>query len=420
MKVLYIFSGSYPYSVAGENTFIPQELDKYCAVFDKVILIPRSCEGFLDSYHHENLEILTDYSNLCVSSKKSYKLLIRSLFSYELWMELFRYNPLFYCYNPKRFLAILSANYFFYQVKDLLTNILVKYDDASTFKCVMTYWFDETTTVISRLKININSFVTRSHGYDLYDFRSRLNFFPFRFTALEALDFVFTASYDGMYYLRKKYPKFCNKIIQASLGMYNPNIVNKQNNSQILKIVSCSFLQPVKRIDKIIDALIILENRGKIKIEWTHIGNGPLFNIISQRIKSFEGKNVEMKLLSFTSQKDLFKIYEENPFDLFLNVSQSEGRPVSIMESLACGIPVLATNVGGNPEIVNDKVGYLIDVNFSVTDLADILEEINCNRVELFERRKQTFHYWDKNFNADHCFDFIIERIFTRDENTYS
>ena len=49
-----------------------------------------------------------------------------------------------------------------------------------------------------------------------------------------------------------------------------------------------------------------------------------------------------------------------NDFDLFVNMSLSEGIPVSIMEAISFGIPIIATNVGGNAEIVNDETGVLI------------------------------------------------------------
>lgn len=52
-----------------------------------------------------------------------------------------------------------------------------------------------------------------------------------------------------------------------------------------------------------------------------------------------------------------------NDFDLFVNMSLSEGIPVSIMEAISFGIPIIATNVGGNAEIVNDETGVLIPVN---------------------------------------------------------
>ena len=60
------------------------------------------------------------------------------------------------------------------------------------------------------------------------------------------------------------------------------------------------------------------------------------------------------------SNNKVFELYRTTPIDLFINVSKSEGIPVSIMEALSVSIPVLATNCGGIEEIVNNEVGYII------------------------------------------------------------
>ena len=173
-------------------------------------------------------------------------------------------------------------------------------------------------------------------------------------------------------------------------------------------------MQPVKRLDLIFKALEILNLSDKIKIKWVHIGNGPLFNYFQDILNDFKCNNIEIEFLNYYNQKVLFEYYKNNAFDLFLNVSESEGRPVSIMEALACGIPVLATNVGGNPEIVNNKVGFLIDGNLTPEMLADKLEEIYFNRSELLKKRKETFYYWNNNFNALNSYDFILNKMLNK------
>ena len=70
--------------------------------------------------------------------------------------------------------------------------------------------------------------------------------------------------------------------------------------------------------------------------------------------------------------------------DLFLNVSESEGVPISAMEAIASGVPVMATNVGGTPEIIDNEVGYLLDKDI---DFNDASEKIHSYLKKSFEEK---------------------------------
>ena len=95
-------------------------------------------------------------------------------------------------------------------------------------------------------------------------------------------------------------------------------------------------------------------------------------------------------------------VYQKHPPSLFINVSESEGIPVSIMEALSCGLPIIATDVGGISEIVDDHVGVLVDKDFVFNDISNAISELINNRKQY---SKMAFSKWkdvcneEKNFS---------------------
>lgn len=122
-------------------------------------------------------------------------------------------------------------------------------------------------------------------------------------------------------------------------------------------IVTASRLGPPKDFDTLLKAFRII--RDKINAKLLIIGEGPY----EQRIKDIIS---ELKL-----DNDVYMLgFQDNPFkyiarsDVFVLSSLSEGLPSSIIEAMALGIPVVATNCPSGPsEIIRDRInGFLVPV----------------------------------------------------------
>ena len=102
------------------------------------------------------------------------------------------------------------------------------------------------------------------------------------------------------------------------------------------------------------------------------------------------------------SNHDIHTFYQSSPQDVFVNVSESEGVPVSIMEAISHGIPVIATNVGGTNEIVeNDVNGFLLPVDFKNEDLQSLLNIfLNMNEATYSLLQRESRKVWSDKFNA--------------------
>jgi glycosyltransferase involved in cell wall biosynthesis len=182
----------------------------------------------------------------------------------------------------------------------------------------------------------------------------------------------------------------------SRLGKFNNYKIDveKQSN-EVFFICSCSALTNIKRVERIIN--VISEIKG-FKINWVHFGSGPneveLLKYAKEKLSShtFEFKGN-------TKNKHILEFYANNFIDLFINLSDSEGIPVSIMEAQSFGIPVLATNVGGTNEIVNDLNGFLINPAISDIEIAEIIK-LNFNK-DLTNKRIESRNNWNKNYNAE-------------------
>jgi glycosyltransferase involved in cell wall biosynthesis len=93
--------------------------------------------------------------------------------------------------------------------------------------------------------------------------------------------------------------------------------------------------------------------------------------------------------------------YKSNRVDLFVNLSIVEGLPVSIMEALSYGIPILATAVYGTPEAINENEnGYLLDVNFKIEELIGKLSFLMENKNVLEKMREASLKIYQERFHA--------------------
>jgi len=254
------------------------------------------------------------------------------------------------------------------------------------------YWGRETSEILGFLKTKAK-IIVRYHGYDLYEERNN-NYIAFRTNQLKKLDYAVFVSEQGEKYLRNLYYSIKFKTKLSRLGTQSHGL-SKQSNDGVFRIVSCSSVIPLKRVDLIANAIMKLN----FKVEWTHIGAGILFNNLKKQIENAP-ENIKINLIGQISAAEVPNFYSKQQVDLFINASTTEGLPVSVMEVLAAGIPVLATDVGGTSELVDDIVGKLLPADLS----ANLLFEEITNFYQLsFTRkeaiRKNAFNIFENKVN---------------------
>ena len=178
-----------------------------------------------------------------------------------------------------------------------------------------------------------------------------------------------------------------------------------------MKILTISRLVPVKRINLLVEVL----NNITIELEWVHFGGGELKNELKNNIKLLP-TNISVDLKGEWKNKEMMNFIKNNHFDVFINISESEGLPVSIMEVISFGIPVFATNAGGTNEIVSSRTGKLFDVNLNKMNLSNSLNNFFNSKYNEENFRLKVREYWQENFDANNNYKKFIDRFLLIDK----
>jgi glycosyltransferase involved in cell wall biosynthesis len=137
------------------------------------------------------------------------------------------------------------------------------------------------------------------------------------------------------------------------LNLFADNKTNPQNASLI--VGAAGRLSPEKGFDVLVDAAHAVA-RQRPDVRFVLFGDGPEQPALMKQIEALELKS-QFVLAGFTDSMD--KIFPN--FDLFVQSSHTEGLPNVLLESLAAGVPVVATDVGGTREVLaHGKHGKLV------------------------------------------------------------
>jgi len=128
------------------------------------------------------------------------------------------------------------------------------------------------------------------------------------------------------------------------------------------------------------------------------VGKGPDFAKVKGKIEQL-GIQENFKLTGFISDEDLPVYY--NTADFFVLPSKSgEGLPLVALEAMSCGVPVIATDVGGTSEVMTEEYGKLVPPNAPEALAEAILEfsqrDFSALRKNLRKMVEQKYS-WDKN-----------------------
>ena len=113
----------------------------------------------------------------------------------------------------------------------------------------------------------------------------------------------------------------------------------------------------------LIDSIKRLTELTAVPFTLVLAGDGPLLEPSKEQVKEL-GLEEQVKFIGF--RKDIKNLYKGS--DLYVNSSQHEALSFLIIEAMAAGLPVIATDMGGNSDIVNDEAGCGLLVEYDNPD----------------------------------------------------
>ena len=388
--VLYLFTSSFPFGT-GEG-FLEDEIKVLSSSFENIAIIPM----FIHSNNQPrpvpyNVKVLSPIMN------RRTKHNIFGLFNARSFLPYCKDFFINKVYKNKQRLRAWTSEYL--HINIILNSPIVRSIKKTIEKgdIVYSYWGRDAYALCLFWK-NRCRFVSRFHGStDLWEDNSD-NYKPLRHQIIQHLDLSVSVSEKGRSYLDSKYPG--GHVIVGRLGN-NDYGVSKRSSDGILRVLSCSNIIALKRVERILQSVSLIKHK---KIEWTHIGSGPLQKNLKEMIDHKTTTNLNVVLTGQLSHDEVIEYYLKHPVDVFVNLSSIEGIPVSIMEAISFDIPVVATDVGATSEIVNQQTGILLSDNPSCQEVAAAIEILG-------EKELHPRLFWRNNYNSKKNYCEFVSRL---------
>ncbi len=395
-KTLIFLCDNYPLS-AGEF-FIDDEMRVIAPRFEKVILYSASARTGenLNRFVPVNAEIVQfSRQKLEVGKIKSFFRIFKPMFLRELAFAIHKL-PM------KYWVSAFKIMYVDIHRATSLKNELQQFCDQSHLNvndCVFySYWHDYKALALAMLRKSSGcACVARAHRWDVFADKNTIPYLPFKRFILNNLSKTISISKAGKEYFNTYVGNCDDKVFVSFLGKINERKPVTERRCDEVLICSCSNLIPVKQVDRIIEVISQLEINN---LRWIHFGDGPLRAELEAMAKKML-PNVNYEFRGIVPNNEILDFYASQYVDLFINLSSSEGIPVSIMEALSAGIPVVATNVGGTGEAVNNTNGFLVPAEFNTDDVAKTISiYLNLDSVQQQQYRRNAYDFWRENFEA--------------------
>ena len=158
--------------------------------------------------------------------------------------------------------------------------------------------------------------------------------------------------------LQKRYPALearwignaSNVMIKSESVPPQAHVLRKKERYELISVGSLA--QMYKAPDVVIQALVLLKERG-VNVHVTWLGDG----VYKENMQEYAHSLGVDDMITFAGAVSMETVAEYlRASDIFILVSRTEGLPRALIEAMAEGLPCVATNVGGIPELLEDAM----------------------------------------------------------------
>ena len=373
MRVL-VTVGIFPPDIGGPATFVPK-IAKY----------------FQDELNYE-IEILTlsDNKNSNINDDFSVKRIDRNLPIIYRWLK-----TIFTIYKLGKNKDLIFVNGL--GTETTIANIFLK---KKIIRKIVGDPVWERAYSKAKISESFDEFQVKNYGFSI-SFQKKVRSF-----SIKKSDIVVTPSQHLKNFILNL--GFKNKIEIINNGVFIPEEnTNIFTNDQI-NITIVSRLVSHKNIEKIIKAISDLNSP---LINLNIIGDGPELNQL-QKI-SLESNNKDNIIFhGKLNRDDINHIFLKS--DIYIQASNYEGLPHSLLEAMSYGIPVLCTPVGECKEILgNEDRGYILDLPVSKNNIKSKISEIISEKNIANKKGERGKDFINEKYNLTNSFN-LYKNLFTR------
>jgi len=204
-----------------------------------------------------------------------------------------------------------------------------------------------------------------------------------------------------------------NKLVTIHNGLTPMDFYNKIEaqkilhlNSSDLIIGSIGNLYKTKGFTYLVEAANILISKNKISATFIIIGDGSERKNLESLIKKY---NLENNFILTGQIDEAAKLLRA--FDIYVCSSVKEGLPYSILEAMQAELPIITTDVGGIPEMIENEKTGLLAKPINAQNLADNLQKLIVDKNLAAELSKNAKQIVNQNFS--------LEKMISETKKTY-